>query len=274
MLLAKGIEYWTTETPEGFVLMVAPPDREMAWTQLTAFEADEAEERRRRILAAQEPAPKVHGNGWAGAAIMAVVLVAVHFWRWRAGDEADWLLQKWCRDGVEMFHHGQWWRAFSALFLHEDGLHLAGNVVFGAAFMLVAARDFGAWTAWILLIASGGVGNLLTAAAWLPDPYRGIGASTAVFGAVGLLVGHGLIVAWASRRWSRQGAWLLPLGGGLALLGLFGSGGEHAGAVDLAAHLFGFLAGLIFGIATTLWQRHRARRRHFSHEPWPRVQDS
>ena len=29
---------------------------------------------------------------------------------------------------------GEWWRAVTALFLHADALHLAGNVIFGAAF--------------------------------------------------------------------------------------------------------------------------------------------
>ena len=38
-------------------------------------------------------------------------------------------------------------------------------------------------------------------------------------------------------------AWL-PLGAGLAFLSILGSAGEHA---DLAAHLFGFMAGLILG---------------------------
>ena len=267
VLLAKGIDYWTTETPEGFVLMVAPGDVERAATQLRAFEADEAEERIRRQLAAREPAPPVHGAGWPAAVVAVTALVAVHFWRWRVGEESDWLVERWCRDGERIFSHGEWWRALTALVLHEDGLHLAGNLIFGVAFMRVAARDFGPWLAWGLAVAAGGLGNLLTAAAWLPDPYRGIGASTAVFAAVGLLVAHGMAVAWASRRWAQQRAWLLPLGGGLALLGLFGSGGEHAGAVDLAAHLFGFVAGLLVGIPTVLWQRRQARQNRDANPP-------
>jgi rhomboid protease GluP len=39
---------------------------------------------------------------------------------------------------------------------------------------------------------------------------------------------------------------LLPLGGGLALLSFFGTGGERT---DLGAHLFGFSAGLGLGAA-------------------------
>ncbi len=38
-------------------------------------------------------------------------------------------------------------------------------------------------------------------------------------------------------------AWL-PLGAGLALLSMLGSGGERT---DLMAHLFGFMTGLILG---------------------------
>jgi len=71
--------------------------------------------------------------------------------------------------------------------------------------------------------------------------HSSIGASTAVFGALGLLT------AWQFlRRLEHPGRRikaLLPLGAGLALLGFLGSS-AHA---DILAHLFGFLSGLVIG---------------------------
>ena len=64
-----------------------------------------------------------------------------------------------------------------------------------------------------------------------------------MFGIVGLLSG---LETWRRRyislTWKR--AWV-PVGGGLALLAMLGTGG---GRVDLGAHVFGLLAGVGIGL--------------------------
>jgi len=137
---------------------------------------------------------------------------------------------------------GEWWRTVTALTLHADGLHLMGNLLIGGAFILLLCRALGSGLAWSLILASGILGNALNA--WLQTPlHRSVGASTAVFGAVGLLAAVGLLMD--GRRLRRR--WYLPIAAALALLALLGSEGENT---DLGAHLFGFAAGIALGLPT------------------------
>lgn len=139
---------------------------------------------------------------------------------------------------------GEWWRAVTALTLHADELHLLGNLLIGGVFMLLLCRALGSGLAWSLILAAGIFGNLLNA--WLQAPtHRSVGASTAVFGAVGLLAAVNLL--HDRRRLRRR--WYLPLAAALALLALLGSGGENT---DLGAHLFGFAVGIALGLPTGL----------------------
>ena len=70
-----------------------------------------------------------------------------------------------------------------------------------------------------------------------------VGASTAVFGAVGLL--SGLAVARRRQQQSPERRSWLPIGAGLAILAMLGTAGAR---VDLWAHLFGLLTGVALGI--------------------------
>jgi membrane associated rhomboid family serine protease len=251
VLLAKSITHWVAETDDGFALFVEGRHLDEARAQLAAYDAEQSEAARCR----EPPPAPLRPAGWPGIIIAVVMLAGLYAWQHADGST---LGDRWCRDSVAIFRDGEWWRAATALLLHEDPGHLAGNIFFGVMFGLFVARAFGAWTGWSMVMASGMLGNLVTAAVWYPDPYRGIGASTAVFGAVGILVGHGLHAASKHHGLRHHRAWLLPLGGGLALLGLFGSGTEHS-MTDLAAHLFGFVCGLPFGFVASLWQQRSHR---------------
>ena len=151
---------------------------------------------------------------------------------------------------------GEWWRAVTALTLHADGLHLLGNLLIGGTFILLLCRAVGSGLGWSLLLASGTVGNLLNASVQLLT-HRSVGASTAVFGAVGLLAAIHLLDDRG--RWRHR--WYLPLAAALALLALLGSEGENT---DIGAHLFGFACGVTFGLPTG------ALLRRYGH-PGPRL---
>jgi rhomboid protease GluP len=75
-----------------------------------------------------------------------------------------------------------------------------------------------------------------------PPTHRAVGASTAVFAALGLLVGfawrHGLSLR------ERFAYAYGPLFGGVVLLALLGAGDEH---VDVLGHALGFIAGVATG---------------------------
>ena len=137
---------------------------------------------------------------------------------------------------------GQWWRTVTALTLHSDWLHLIGNLAIGGVFIIFLCRDLGSGLAWTVLLWSGILGNLANAC--LQPPYHhSIGSSTLVFGAVGILAAISLV---RYRRQLRR-RWLLPFAAALALLDLLGTEGRNT---DLGAHLFGFVFGLILGLAT------------------------
>ncbi|MGH7995008.1 MAG: rhomboid family intramembrane serine protease, partial [Opitutaceae bacterium] len=97
---------------------------------------------------------------------------------------------------------------------------------------------------WALTAVAAGLGNLAAAAVHYPGPYVSIGASTAIFAALGVLTGHALPACFhAARPWWNAA---VPAGGGLAFLGLYGAGGRQT---DVVAHAAGFAAGLLVGLA-------------------------
>ena len=97
-------------------------------------------------------------------------------------------------------------------------------------------------SSWLTIVLSGAAGNALNTLL-LESAHRSIGASTAVFAALGLVAGfvwHGRLMA--QDRWSyRYG----PIVGGLALLMYTGTGGENT---DIGAHLLGFVFGFGTGM--------------------------
>ena len=79
---------------------------------------------------------------------------------------------------------GELWRAVTALTLHADGAHVAGNAVLGAVFGSAVSRSLGPGVALAWVIAAGTLGNFINA--WKhTDSHVSVGASTAVLGAVG-----------------------------------------------------------------------------------------
>jgi membrane associated rhomboid family serine protease len=141
---------------------------------------------------------------------------------------------------------GEGWRVVTALTLHADGLHLAGNLVLGGVLFAQLNQQLGVGLGMALALAAGALGNLTNALVREPS-HQSIGASTAVFGALGALVAR---AAWATahRDWRR---WVVPLGAGGGVIALVGVGGEDT---DYLAHLFGFGWGLIAGVLTQ-WPR-------------------
>lgn len=137
----------------------------------------------------------------------------------------------------ELIRQGEWWRLFTALTLHADVKHLLSNLVFGVFFGLFAGRLLGSGVAWLTIVLAAATGNALNTLL-LESSHRSIGASTAVFAALGLVAGY----VWFRRlmsqdRWSNRYG---PIVGGLALLMYTGTGGPNT---DVGAHLLGFVCG-------------------------------
>lgn len=150
-------------------------------------------------------------------------------------------------DGV-LIRDGEWWRSVTALTLHADFRHLAGNIVFGSFFGYFAGRLLGSGIAWASIVSMGAAGNLLNTLL-LDSTHRAIGASTAVFAALGILAGF----VWRGKFMSQE-RWpyrVGPIVGGFALLMYTGTGDENT---DIGAHLMGFLCGLAGGMLLTRWR--------------------
>jgi rhomboid protease GluP len=137
---------------------------------------------------------------------------------------------------------GQWWRLVTALTLHADVVHLISNLSIGGIFVYFLCCELGSGLAWSLLLASGILGNLANAFVQSPT-HSSIGASTTVFGAVGILAA----ISMVRYRHQVRHRWPLPVAAALALLALLGTEGKNT---DLGAHLFGCGFGILLGLLT------------------------
>ena len=118
----------------------------------------------------------------------------------------------------------------------------------GLFFGTLVSRSIGPWRGWALILVCGTIGNTLTSAITWPDSFTSIGASTAAFGALGILAGLGFATTLRQRvrlPWARIAA---PVLAGIILLGWLG-GGSEGGNTDVLGHVFGFGTGLTAGIA-------------------------
>lgn len=137
---------------------------------------------------------------------------------------------------------GEWWRLVTSLTLHADLQHLLGNLCIGGVFVVLLCRELGSGLGWTLLLGAGLLGNL--ANGYLqPATHNSIGASTAVFGVVGILAG----LSVRRYRQLKKRRWAVPVAAALSLLVLIGSEGKNT---DVGAHFFGLLAGLLLGLLT------------------------
>lgn len=187
--------------------------------------------------------PLVHHDALPGLIGYVVIICAVAV----IADFAPWA-QDWYVsgrvDGV-LIRAGEWWRTVTALTLHSGLRHLIGNIVFGIMFGLFAGRLLGSGVAWLAIVLAAATGNALNTML-LESAHRAIGASTAVFAALGLVAGfvwRGKLMA--QDRWPYR---VGPIVGGFALLMYTGTGGERT---DIGAHLMGFLCGLVAGMLLT-----------------------
>jgi membrane associated rhomboid family serine protease len=236
VLTALDIDHWLTEETGDLVLRVPALEAERARRELTEYAA-EAE--------APPPAaaPLHSGSGFFPG--YACVLLTVHlFERFRVFGY-DWFRVG--RTQAQRIVEGEWWRSITALTLHADGSHLFNNLVFGTLFGVLLAQEIGVGRAWLALVVSGALGNLLNALLQ-PATHASIGASTGVFGLLGVLMG----VQWRkppSARGSRLRRWAPPIVGAV-FLGFLGTAGVRT---DVLAHVSGAAAGLGLGLTGPLF---------------------
>jgi len=142
---------------------------------------------------------------------------------------------------AERILHGEPWRVVTALSLHADLGHVLGNAIAGTLFIGAVCGALGVGLGGALVLASGGLGNLANAL-FHGSHHTSVGASTAIFGALGILTTLG--VARRRRRGIGGRRALAPIAAGLGLLAMLGTSGR----ADLWGHLFGLVAGAVLGL--------------------------
>lgn len=245
-LVLQSIEVWHVvhHTQSGWVLLVRDHDYERARASIDRYEVENRDwPPRRPREKARHPESRVP---------MALFIALAAFF----------LVTGPVAGGSRWFQHGTAvtdlvltsapWRAVTALTLHADSAHAIGNVISGTIFVSAVSSRLGPGGGTLAVLASGVLGNVANALYQRGignGDHRSIGASTAIFGAIGLLAAtqigldhaHDASDKSAPRSFTEKVA---PFIGGLALLGALGASPN----ADLGAHLFGFLGGLFIGL--------------------------
>jgi membrane associated rhomboid family serine protease len=242
VLLALGIVSLIERAEDGFVLLVDADEGARAQQQLRSYELERELDRQRTAVA--PPKVAVHGAAWVGCLLYVLVLVAVAVMISQGIGRLD-AFERGTLDGAGV-QAGQWWRAWTALTLHLDAAHLLANLGAGCWFGYLVSRQLGGGVAWLLTVQGGAAANLIEGLLG-PADHRAVGASTAVFTALGVLSAY----AWRMRqqlpqRWPLRWA---PLVAGVVLLGWLGSAGEDT---DLVGHVAGFGVGVALGVLAAL----------------------
>ena len=152
---------------------------------------------------------------------------------------------------------GQWWRLFTSMFLHIGLIHIAFNM-----FVLFQAGPFVERllgnAAFLVVYLVSGLAGALVSLAWNPNVVSA-GASGAIFGVYGVLLGYLLLVKDDAIPAERVGALTKSA---LIFIGYNVVFGVLNKGTDLAAHGGGLVAGFLCGLVLSapLLDEHRRSR--------------
>jgi membrane associated rhomboid family serine protease len=174
-----------------------------------------------------------------------LALIAINVVVFLIGQVSSTLENRLFNDGAQAVHlvsSGQWWRVFTAMFLHANWLHILFNMYALWLFGPVLERRFGSFSYAALYLAAGTTAGMLFQ---LIGTGAAVGASGAIFGLLGAL-----LAASYRQRHTRAGA------------AVFGQLGILL-AINLALPIFvpniawqGHVGGLLGGILiAAIWDR-------------------
>jgi membrane associated rhomboid family serine protease len=241
VLAAGGIPHRLRFRLDGWALIVAARDADAARETLDAYDRENVADTARAGSASVAP---VRGAASVGVAVGLLLIGFFAVTGPRANSSA------WFERGsadAQRIVAGEWWRTVTALTLHADAPHVVGNAAASVVLVGAVSYEFGPGVGlWLVLLAGTG-GNALTAIAH-GTHHDSVGASTAMFGAIGILAAA-QVISRGRRPAARQG-WIV-VAASLALLALLGTSPD----ADLLAHLFGLLVGGGLGLAAATARR-------------------
>ena len=233
VLNAVGIGHRVVGTPHRYRIDVPEPLTEAALTAIHRYQSENA-------VPLTEPTPVRHRpvslplSGIFIALALLTVYLAVE------GSQAPHDYDTVFGADARRILRGEFYRCATALLLHADATHITANMAGIALFGSAVCTITGTGVGWLMILCSGILGNLMNALAYQRD-HLSVGASTAIFGAIGVLCAvQGLSAIRTGKGWKQVA---LIAGAGIALLAFLGTG-VHS---DIGAHLFGWFAGVLFG---------------------------
>lgn len=229
VLVSQGIENVIQQAEDGWSLTVGVDQLEAARAAIRLYEAEN-----RRLPWRQEVFHSGLLFDWASVGWALAVIS--FFWLQTEGHH---LRDAGIMDARAVLR-GEWWRLFTAVWLHGDLGHLAMNLTIGLPLLGLAMGSCGSGTGFLAALLAGVAGNLATLA-FSPKPHLSLGASGLIMGALGLLTAQ-----WLSLRHRTPAARRLAiagLGGGLMLFALLGL----SPGTDVVAHAGGFVGGGLLG---------------------------
>jgi membrane associated rhomboid family serine protease len=245
VLASQGIEHFIDrDEAGGWTLTVAEADHEKAQAQIRQYRLENRYWRWRQPVFQPGIIFDWRCSIW--------VLLNIFIY-WRSEARAD-LRMAGMMDGATLLQ-GEWWRLFTATWLHADLAHLAENMVFGFLLVGLVMGRYGPGVGLLAAYLAGVGGNLATWSVY-GENHRGLGASGVVMGALGLLVVQS--VSFFQRR--NANAFRIFVSGlfvGILLFVFLGVSPES----DVVAHLGGLISGLLLGSLLSVAPR-------FTHRSW------
>jgi rhomboid protease GluP len=230
VLASQGVEAVINKSDEGWLLQVEPRDHERAQAALKQYQLENRGWGWRRPLPQTGLLFHWGSLGWVAA------IAAFYYWsavRFPGIKDAGIL-------DSDKVRHGQWWRLFTAITLHENLPHLMANATTGFFLIGLAMARYGAGVGLLAAFLAGALGNVAGLVLY-PQPHLGLGASGMVMGALGLVTVQSFVF---TRKYRPRGPFIFrAIAAGVLILVLLGFSPES----DMVAHVGGFMAGAIFG---------------------------
>jgi membrane associated rhomboid family serine protease len=240
VILALGLGCWIFQEKDAHILCVQPGDAAVARSELDKFE-------RETTLHAPRDAARTGKIPVAQLVLFAWFFTALFMFQNLLPEN---LADRGIASSERIVSHGEWWRAVTALTLHADLAHFVGNLATGLLYAAFLLPLVGGGVTWSGMLFAGTLGNLVNAWAYRGAHHQSLGASTAVFGTLGMLVAFQCSQMLLHENRPRLWQIILPVGAGVALLAYLGTGDyEHPdrNTTDYMAHLWGFCAGIALG---------------------------
>lgn len=187
----------------------------------------------------KNPLVSLYQPVFKGMALLIIMMLMLMYSASGPWQDHSLLFEAGAGDGEKILVLGERYRLVTALTLHADPVHLAGNCAIGSFLLHFFFRTTGNGLGLTLLLFTSTIANFANVLL-RGETHHFVGFSTAVFAVIGMLS----TMNFSLKDHSRFLHLLMPIMGGLALLAFLGSEGVRT---DITAHFFGLIAGLITG---------------------------